>query len=207
MAFTKAPLVGRSQASVLISMNQTHSKDVVLIEKTPAGLVAKNSMGDSTPMAQDDHGNGAVIDFLGPQFVVKADACITCERNVLLSVKTADCLPILLAASGYIAVIHAGRQGTLNGITRQVCEQLKQMGGSIPIAWFGPATCLFCYQVDRDTNTYFDLVEDNRSQIMGVFGAEAVIEYSGACTQCESNLYYSYRSGDLLSRNVFYLSK
>lgn len=206
MAHTKHGLTGHAHASTLIAMNQTHAKTLACIDAMGGSLLATYSNGDVGPLGCAEHTNASVIDYSGAVNVVDADACITSEKNVMLSVRTADCLPILLDAPPYIAVIHAGREGTVQEITYGVCQQLNARGVRRVHAWFGPASCLFCYQIDRDTNTYFDLVGDNRDQIMGVFPG-ANIEVSGACTQCESQLFYSYRSGDQVKRNVFYLCR
>lgn len=207
MAYTKHGLIGDAHASTLIAMNQTHSNTVASIEAMDGSLLAKYSNGDVGSLDSAEHLNASVIDYSGEVNVVDADACITSEKNVLLSVKTADCLPILLDADPYIAVIHAGREGTIHEITYRVCQRLIEQGVSSVHAWFGPASCLFCYQIDRDTNTYFDLVGENKDQITAAFHSSATIDVSDACTQCESRLFYSYRSGDPVNRNVFYLCR
>jgi copper oxidase (laccase) domain-containing protein len=207
MAYTKQGSIGTSKASTLIAMNQTHSNTVALIQSMDGSLIGTYSNGRDASLLRSEHANALAINFTGSVNVVAADACITCETNVLLSVKTGDCLPILLDAYPYVAVIHAGREGTIHQITYQVCQILKERGVSGVNAWFGPASCLFCYQIDRDTNTYFDLVGENQDQLQSVFHSNVVIDNSEACTQCESHLYYSYRSGDQVNRNVFYISK
>ena len=208
MAHTKQELVGHIEAPCLIAMNQTHSNEFMLIEKSQGALVAKNSAGTACFSLQNaSHMNADVIHFSGSVHVVDADACITNVPGVLLSVKTADCMPILIQADDYVAVIHAGRVGSLHEITKRVAEWLYSKSVKNVNVWFGPASCLFCYQIDRDTNTHFDLLQENVSQIKSIFGAGVSLYYSNACTQCDSELYFSFRSGDESSRNVFYISR
>ena len=208
MVFTKQGMVGECNATTLVAMNQMHSNEVVLIEQLDGQLVVRNGDGEFIPISMDsNHMNAQVSTFEECTYVIDGDAMITNEKGLALSVKTADCLPILIQSEEYVAVIHAGREGTIKGISTRVAESLKRLGVSSATAWFGPASCFFCYQVDRETNTYFDLVFDNKAQLCQVFGSSIEIQLSGLCTQCQSNEFYSYRSGDQIDRNVFYISR
>lgn len=55
------------------------------------------------------------------------DALITAERGVALAVQTADCLPVVLAGSGVVGIVHAGWRGLAAGIlgktVRLLCAQ------------------------------------------------------------------------------------
>lgn len=51
--------------------------------------------------------------------VVDADALITDERGVGLVIATADCLPVVLASSSEVAVVHCGWRGLAAGIVEQ----------------------------------------------------------------------------------------
>lgn len=136
---------------------------------------------------------------------VVADAVITCHSSFILSVRTADCLPILVKAPPYTGVIHAGRKGTLAGITRRVGQFLKQQKVATPQVWFGPHSCVFCYQVDQKTTTHFDLLTENIQQFNEGFGQLISPIVSPYCTQCHHSFLYSYRCGDWVERNIFYL--
>jgi purine-nucleoside/S-methyl-5'-thioadenosine phosphorylase / adenosine deaminase len=56
---------------------------------------------------------------LGP-----ADALITTRPGVVLAVRTADCAPVLLAAPGGVAAIHAGWRGVAGGVVTAAVEAL-----------------------------------------------------------------------------------
>jgi copper oxidase (laccase) domain-containing protein len=137
------------------------------------------------------------------------DAIVTKEPGVLLSVRTADCLPILIAhESGVIGVVHAGRKGTQSEIIVRTLEKMDEAFGPLDALkfWFGPAICERCYQIDRETNLHFDLVGENRKQIDVAMGARSYeISECGICTM-EDDVYYSYRrEGDLAGRLQSYL--
>ena len=142
--------------------------------------------------------------------MVSADALITDDVGLVLSVKTADCLPIFVMGGGYISVIHAGREGTLNYISRYVCELFQALGVEKIDVWFGPCSCVCCYEIDSETATHFDLVLENVVQIVSVYHDDVHFvnrEGHDYCTQCRHDILYSYRMGDMVDRNVFYLKK
>jgi copper oxidase (laccase) domain-containing protein len=223
--YSKQGWIGEADASNAVGMNQTHSNHVVLIDNIQAkrawvvdefdGVIQKNNanrlVGQSTDIP------GQIF-----QHVYSADALISRQPQVALAVKAADCLPILIMgmvkhegvptkcpSNRCIAVIHAGRRGTLLSITHKVCRILKSMKMVSIQAWLGPCSCVCCYEIDATTRTHFDLVSENIAQMVSVFTEKGVnVLNAGAleCTQCRSDLFYSYRNGDTCHRNVFYLS-
>ncbi len=61
---------------------------------------------------------------------LEADALITWQRNVLLAVRIADCVPILLASAdgATVAAVHAGWRGVANGILTKTLRALGELG-------------------------------------------------------------------------------
>ncbi len=146
------------------------------------------------------------------------DACHTNKKNIFLSVKTADCLPILISGFDdkqlpFVAAAHAGRKGTESKILYLLLEKLndtynfvnalqneseKQLRLNI---WFGPAICEKCYQIDRATNLHYDLIAENKKQIVEFFAKNKLdpqkslnLEVENHCTLHEPEKYYSYRA-------------
>jgi YfiH family protein len=71
---------------------------------------------------------------------------------VLLSVQTADCVPILLADTKWraIAAVHAGWRGTLSRIVVKTLGRMRQEFGTRPqdvVAAIGPSIGGCCYEV------------------------------------------------------------
>ena len=153
--------------------------------------------------------------------IPKVDAVITTKKNILLSVKTADCLPILIHWENKnneqgIAAIHSGRAGTEKKILTKVLLHLKKKYGvgegnnstnknitqheQITI-WLGPAICKKCYQINEETDLHYDLYQKNIDQIEAVFPNrngqnlpfDLKIIRSEHCTLHDNNLFYSYR--------------
>ena len=136
------------------------------------------------------------------------DGVLTSNSRLLLTVKTADCLPILLYhPSGIVGAIHAGRKSTQQEILKKVLTFLKN-GKHITEGislWFGPAICEECYQIDRQTDTHYSLIAENMAQAYQVFDPEKIsLTVEGDCTECFSDEYHSYRvEGEGVQMNYF----
>jgi YfiH family protein len=88
------------------------------------------------------------------------DAMISHVEGCLFGVQSADCLPILVAdpVSKWMAVIHAGWRGTMEGIVRTTLMKLQELGGNPArcIAALGPCACGDCYEVGSDVVAAFE---------------------------------------------------
>ncbi len=136
------------------------------------------------------------------------DGLLTTNTDLLLTVRTADCLPILLYhPSGIVGALHAGRKSTQLGLLKKVLTFLKEeknIHADIKL-WFGPAICNDCYQIDRATDTHFDLISQNTRQAHDVFQPSAIsIQSDTNCTLCKNGSYHSYRAeGSNVKMNYF----
>jgi YfiH family protein len=86
---------------------------------------------------------------------VEADALVTRESGVAVSILTADCVPILFVAPERhaVAAVHAGWRGTIGGIAAHTVRHLeRRLGASVHTlrAALGPSIGGCCYEVDRD---------------------------------------------------------
>jgi hypothetical protein len=149
----------------------------------------------------------------------QADAIISQQTNLLLGVKTADCVPILLAdaATGAMAAVHAGWRGTLGEIAPKTLRRLAVEFHTKPEnvrAAIGPAALGCCYQVgpevirafkDKfsyagelfsmhyDDHAHIDLHRANRRQLTDAGLREENIYAAPLCTMCRTDLFFSYR--------------
>jgi polyphenol oxidase len=82
----------------------------------------------------------------------EADALVTNRTNVLLSVVTADCAPVLLADrnAGVVGAAHAGWRGAAAGITDSTIAAMLRLGARIEriAAAVGPCIGQKNYEVD-----------------------------------------------------------
>jgi len=161
------------------------------------------------------HGSSvAVITDLGQipsQKIPQVDGVLSNQPGVGLLIRTADCLPILLHhESGLIGAIHAGRKGTKKRVfykaLRLVREKFAVRSGLK--VWFGPAICKSCYQIDRQTDLHYDMIQENLQQLAKVFPSESVsLKIEEICT-LEHPDYYSYRqTGPGVKLNYFAIAQ
>ncbi len=75
------------------------------------------------------------------------------KLDVLLVIKTADCVPILLVdgQTGRYAVLHAGWRGIASGILIRILQNWQVSGGLKQVRLvLGPHICTSCFQVKTD---------------------------------------------------------
>ena len=145
------------------------------------------------------------------QRIAQADALLSKESGVTLAVRTADCVPLLLATprSNIIGTIHAGWRGLALDIVRKTIETIPFPIRRQTLVGIGPAICAQCFEVGPEvarqfskehvqesphTNRKFlvDLHQTAYSQLLEAGIPEKNIELLEICS-FESNQLYSYR--------------
>jgi polyphenol oxidase len=110
------------------------------------------------------HGNNvAYIDELTTDFNIwpEADASVTKKPNIVLAVRTADCVPVLLASSdsSIIGAVHCGWRSAKLDIIEKVANNMRQKGASAIVAIIGPSITQKSYEVSKDF--YEDFVNES----------------------------------------------
>lgn len=98
------------------------------------------------------HSNIAVLaETINASESTTADASYTKQPNIICTVLTADCLPILVTnqKGTEVAAIHAGWRGLANGIIENTLHALQSSSDS-SIIWIGPSISQPYYEVERD---------------------------------------------------------
>jgi YfiH family protein len=142
----------------------------------------------------------------------RADALIAREAGVAVGVRTADCVPILVAdpASGAVAAIHAGWRGVVGRVIPGAIERLGGDRGSL-LAVIGPHIRLASFEVSddvaaqiagasspdvvvpRDPRPHVDLVLAVREQLHALGIALWNFEDVGGDTFVEAQRFHSHR--------------
>jgi polyphenol oxidase len=149
----------------------------------------------------------------------RCDALVSDRANVLLAVKTADCVPVLIGdpRTGACAAVHAGWRGTLAAIVTHALERLGKEYGTRPAdvrVAIGPSAGACCYEVGaevinafkerfpygdelftptREDHAFVDLYQANRNQLISLGVTAERIHTSPLCTMCRNDLFFSYR--------------
>jgi YfiH family protein len=147
------------------------------------------------------------------------DALVSNTPQILLAVKTADCVPILIgdARTRAFAAVHAGWRGTSTSIIGRAIERLQNDYGARTSdlrAAIGPAANACCYEVGPDVIDVFkerfpqseklfkptreghariDLHQANRDQLLDTGILPERIHSAPLCTMDRTDLFFSYR--------------
>ncbi|MSV27445.1 MAG: peptidoglycan editing factor PgeF [Bryobacterales bacterium] len=153
----------------------------------------------------------------------EGDALVASAPGRPVSVRTADCLPILMADGRQrtVAAVHAGWRGTIQGIVAKVARMLGRaedlhvaIGPGIGHCCFevGPEVAgqfadLFPERCDLRARTSIDLLEANRRQLIqaGVPGRQ--IYQAGLCTVCGEAFHSFRRDRERAGRMVSMISR
>lgn len=106
------------------------------------------------PIQRERHGTDIAIAGHKGQDCGEADGMLTGRPGLLLSIMTADCVPVLLARKDgqEVAALHIGWRGARDGMVRQFAQLLNQRGDH-PGKWVaatGPAAGACCYEVSEE---------------------------------------------------------
>lgn len=136
----------------------------------------------------------------------EGDALVTRAPGLAVSVRTADCFPILLAdpATRSVAAAHAGWRGTAASVVLSSLSRMHSEFGTEPrhvYAAIGPGIGPCCYEVGLDVARRFgkgdarrlDLAAENRSQLIAAGLPPPHIEQVGGCTFCNPEQFFSWR--------------
>jgi YfiH family protein len=147
-------------------------------------------------------------------FIAESDGLVTDQKNLILSLTVADCVPIYFCdpVRQAVGLAHAGWKGVAGNIVKEVVSNMQDEFASRPediVVWVGPhiGPCHFEVQNDvasqfadfgdsmvlREGKTFIDLSVVIQAQLQRSGIQLENIGFSPECTFCEDNKYFSYR--------------
>lgn len=146
----------------------------------------------------------------------EADIAVTGDSTVAVSVRTADCVPILLSdpRTGSVAAVHAGWKGTAEGAVMVAVRAMTSRYGTRPtdvIAAAGPSIGPCCYEVGpdlanrfsahpegsawftHDAKPHLDLWRATEDQLARAGVPRHQIHVCGLCTFDHPGVFHSFR--------------
>ncbi|MGL4394034.1 MAG: peptidoglycan editing factor PgeF [Brevinema sp.] len=154
-----------------------------------------------------------VIDVNRDNLDQAADAIITNQKNQLIGVTTADCLPIFIYDPEHkvVGCVHSGRMGVKLKIVLKTIEKMTKNYQSDPKKLFihiGPHICEKCYEVESNILKEFGI--DNKNLVKGLLPLQSFviedlkkigvsqISTESLCTKCSGKSeFFSHRNKDL----------
>ena len=142
--------------------------DFVKTFQSDANLKILNNFDDEQPkdlfrisnrkfsLVNQIHSN-KVIQIYNNDHHFTCDGIFTYEPNVIVAVRTADCIPLLLSNNkgSFVAAIHCGWRGLSAGIIHETLKKINTNCEDV-IAWIGPGISQQYFETDRDVYDLFN---------------------------------------------------
>ncbi len=206
-------------ASLNLSRSTGDSAENVA-ENNARMLAALGVLREQTVSAWLNHGTTVAVVGVQQRGTVlrDIDALVTWEPDVFLSMRFADCAPVLLydASRGAVGLVHAGWPGVAaNIVAATLREMARAFGCRTAGMWagLGPAIRVCCYQFgaelaqkieaacpagtpvvvpQSDGTVHLDLVAAITAQLRAA--GVSHIEDCGLCTACRVDEWFSHRA-------------
>lgn len=192
----------------LVSVRQVHSADILTVDRSFCG-----------------YGYDQEADFT-------ADGYVTATPGVTIGIRTADCIPILAAATdsqGQVRVVgafHAGWRGAVAGIAGEGIRRMVDLGADVHRIFVAMGAGIHdcCFVIDRPVYERFlsaqgqarcdrcltatpsgwfaDLYAMNREILEEAGVLPEHILENQQCTSCHPELYYSHRRSGYARGNM-----
>lgn len=216
-AYTTTRRNGCSQAPYQSFNLADHVGDnPIAVQKNREQLKAELQLPNEPKWLQQIHSNIVISNDLPNS--TPADAAYTKNSDVVCTVLTADCLPILVAnkQGTKVAAIHAGWRSLANSLIENT---IHSIGNNNLLIWLGPAIGPTAFEVGRDVyqiftdhdpaaKQAFTKIDNNKwladiyllaTQRLNKLGVYDI--YGGDfCTYTDQHDFYSYRREDLTGR-------
>ncbi|UGA55283.1 peptidoglycan editing factor PgeF [Vibrio sp. VB16] len=222
-AFTTTRLGGISDG-VYKGLNLgLHVEDDPIVVKKNRQILHEKAMLPSNQVWLNQTHSDLVVELKQPTTkVIDADGALTSSSNVVCTVMTADCLPVLLTdiEGTMVAAVHAGWRGLADGILENAVKEFTKP----VIAWLGPAIGAGAFEVGQDV---FDIFVSHSSQAEKAFQSKSNGKYladmnmlatqrlndvgvesiyrSNMCTFEDSEKFYSYRRDGVTGRQATFI--
>lgn len=190
------------------------------------------SMSDNKKIVVTNQVHGTEINRVDSTFSdfypskIEADGLISERGDAILTIHTADCVPVYLASSdgACVALVHAGWKGTAKNFSALAVNVFCGEFGLHPrelVAVIGPCIEADCYNVGPEVAEKFkpehltsagpgkwklDLRKANRDQLFDAGMKPCNIYVSDMCTRCRSDIFHSYRrEGELKGKMIAFM--
>jgi len=160
----------------------------------------------------------------------EGDALVSDISGVSMGIRTADCLPVLIAdrVKGTAAAVHCGWRSLALGLAGKAVRVMTGVMGSREndlLAAIGPSIGQCCYEVGeevreafpadmreeglfqkRGESLYLDLAAGAKTQLLTEGMAPETVDEIVACTSCNPDMFWSWRTRKDEGRMVSFIT-
>ncbi len=160
----------------------------------------------------------------------EGDAMVSDMPGVVMGIRTADCLPLLIAdrVKGTAAAVHCGWRSLALGLAGKAVREMTGIMGSSEehlVAAIGPSIGPCCYEVGEDVreafpadqreeglferrgqNLYLDLASGVKTQLLRSGMAPEMVDEIVGCTSCNPDMFWSWRARKEEGRMVSFIT-
>ncbi len=175
---------------------------------------------DAVARCNQVHGNSIQLVDSAVSFP-ETDGLLTRQKNLLLTISVADCVPVLLfdRRLKIAAAVHSGWKGTAKNIVGKTADFIMHELNSQPedvVAFIGPSAGKCCYEVGEEVARHFDEAHKAETAKAGKFMLDLKrviesqlnqngipadnIDISDQCTICDQRFHSYRRDGDTSGR-------
>ena len=189
---------------------------VGVVDRTGDASVLRRACDRARSLIWAEQVHGASLAFVSrldaaEQTIAGCDALTAEAPGASLVIRTADCVPIIVAdpVRRAVAAAHAGWRGIAAGIPLRTIRTLAELSSSLSKnlwVWIGPCIRTCCYEVGAEFRARFGpFVQERRGRLWCDLPAAAAdqlrragvpaarIVDSGLCTACDVTRWYSVR--------------
>ena len=203
-----------------LNLSTSSGDDALPVAHNVRALVASAGLPESPRWPRQVHGTRVLASEAVTDGESEADAVYTTRARTVCTVRTADCLPVLLCDrnASVVAAAHAGWRGLAAGVLEATVSALPVPPECL-MAWLGPAIGPGAYEVGDEVRAAF---LDRDAQATGAFRPSpagrwladlyalarrrlhqaGVLDTHGGgwCTHDQDELFFSYRRDGVTGR-------
>ena len=223
-AFASTRIGGCSKAPYQgLNLGMHVGDDPNVVERNRQVIEAEANMPSAPVWLNQTHSTQVAILQAPTTQILDADGSVTDKPNVVCSVMTADCLPVLITnrLGSRVAAVHAGWRGLAGCIVEQALRHFSED----PMVWLGPAIGPRAFEVGEDVLQAFtyehseteqafkpgnkagkwwadmDLITRIRLKALGITDVYS----SNLCTYENPEQFYSYRRDGVTGRQATFI--
>lgn len=139
-----------------------------------------------------------------------ADGQATSLPALGATVLAADCLPVVIASEGAVAMLHAGWRGLAGGVIERGLAAVRELDGGEVVAVLGPCAGPCCYEVGPEVHAALGTGVEAKApaDLRGI--ARSRLEQAGVgsvtllggCTICDERFFSHRREGERAGRQA-----